>query len=55
MTFETYFGFWKNNKADGLGLVVYPSGDVIYAEFSRNVINGVALIDDGRFLRLGVL
>ena len=52
--FETYLGFWKNNKADGLGLIIYPSGTMVYANFSRNEISGVAITDDRITLRIGV-
>jgi hypothetical protein len=54
LSFEHYVGFWKNNKVEGLGLVIFPGGEVIYGEFSRNTLNGIGIVDDGKFLRLGV-
>jgi hypothetical protein len=26
LPFEMFFGFWKNNRPEGLGLVLFPTG-----------------------------
>lgn len=52
--FDTYIGYWKNNKAEGLGLVILANGTVIYGNFVRDDIDGLAIISDGNILRCGV-
>ena len=34
--FDTYFGTFRNNMAEGLGLVVFNDGLVVYANFVRD-------------------
>jgi hypothetical protein len=34
--FQTYFGWWKNNKANGLGLIIYPNSNILYGNFKDN-------------------
>lgn len=52
--FEHYIGFWKNGKAEGKGMVVYPSGEIIYGMFSRDQLSGLGVVDNDRILRVGV-
>ena len=54
LAFQAYFGFWKNNRPEGRGLVLFPTGEVIYGEFNRNALAGTGVVDDGKFLRVGV-
>ncbi len=52
--FDTYIGYWKNNKIEGLGLVILSNGTFIYANFARNAIDGMAIIDNGHLLICGI-
>lgn len=54
LDFDTYLGYWRNNKTEGLGLVVLANGTIIYANFNRDVIDGLAIIDDGDLLVCGI-
>jgi hypothetical protein len=54
LNFETYVGFWKNNKVEGTGIVVFQGGETIYGEFTRNTLGGMGIVNDGKTLRLGV-
>ncbi len=35
-TYETYIGYFKANKAHGLGMVLFPAGDILYGYFYNN-------------------
>lgn len=54
LTFQGYFGFWKNNRPEGKGLIIFSTGEIIYGEFCRNALVGAAIVDDGKFMRVGV-
>lgn len=54
LTFQGYFGFWKNNRPEGKGLVIFSTGEIVYGDFSRNSLAGAAVVDDGKFMRVGV-
>jgi len=49
-----YLGFWRSNKAHGIGLVIYPEGGIIYGNFKDNDLNGLALVDNKKKLRIGI-
>ena len=34
--FDTYVGYFRNNKAEGLGLVLFETDLIIYANFVRD-------------------
>jgi hypothetical protein len=34
--FQTYLGWWKNNKANGLGLIIFPNSNILYGHFKDN-------------------
>ena len=53
--FETYVGHWKNNKAEGIGMIIYPSGEIIYGTFERDTVEGIFLLDNHSSIILGVL
>lgn len=40
-----YFGFWKNDKMDGKGLLFYVEGEIIYGYFLKNQMVGPAIFD----------
>ena len=50
--FDTYFGFWKNNKAEGRGIVFYRDCSVLFACFSRNMVMGPVIFDHLAFIRI---
>ena len=52
LTFDTYAGFWKNNKAEGRGIIFYQSGVVIYGHFSRNQLDGPTIYDHAFHLKI---
>lgn len=53
-SFDTYIGYWKNNKIEGLGLLLFHTGLVIYANFYRDTIDGLTICDDGDILTCGI-
>ena len=34
--FHMYVGFWKCNKTNGIGMIIYPEGGLIYGNFKDN-------------------
>ena len=34
--------------------MLFPTGECIYGEFHRNALAGAGVVDDGKFLRVGV-
>ena len=50
--FDTYAGFWKNNKAEGRGVIFYREGVILFGCFSRNHLSGPTIYDNGAFLRV---
>lgn len=53
LDFDTFFGFWKNGKAEGLGLIAYSSGGLLYGYFARNELSGPVIFDDNKTLSIG--
>lgn len=35
-----YWGDCKNNKLEGYGTLIYPSGDIVMGQFLQNLLNG---------------
>lgn len=54
LQFDTYLGFFHNNKAEGVGLLVARDGRHIYGTFLKDEPHGVAITNDGAMLRIGV-
>jgi hypothetical protein len=52
--FDMYLGYWRNNKTEGLGLVILSTGTIIYANFNRDTVDGLTIIDDGNLLVCGI-
>lgn len=52
--FETYIGYFRNSKAEGLGLAVLQNDLIVYAQFARDEIDGLVIIDDGEILKCGI-
>ena len=50
--FDTYFGFWKNNKAEGRGIIFYHDSSLLFGCFSRNMLLGPVVYDDLGFMRI---
>lgn len=34
--------------------MVFPSGELVYGHFSKNHLSGMGVVDDGKYLRVGV-
>jgi hypothetical protein len=53
-SFDTYIGYWHNNKTEGLGLVILANSVLIYANFNRDSIDGLTIVDNGEILNCGI-
>lgn len=52
--FHTYIGYWKSNRIEGLGLIILESGELVYANFKQDEIDGLGIVDNGTTLRCGI-
>jgi hypothetical protein len=46
-------GYFKYNRPNGLGLIFYTDGSVIYANFHHGQLEGIGLADNGTQLQIG--
>ena len=53
--FDTYFGFWKNNKAEGRGIIFYHNSSVLFGNFYRNLLSGPVIYDNSAFMKICVM
>lgn len=51
--FQTYMGYFKYNKPNGLGLIIYTDGSMIYANFHNGLLEGIGLADNGHQIQVG--
>jgi hypothetical protein len=51
--FQTYMGYFKYNKPNGLGLIIYTDGSMIYANFHQGKLEGIGLTDNGIQIQIG--